>query len=232
MNPDDEDAALAHQQELESQELSMNVYKKLNAARSEFHKLKLEKTGHNKFAGYKYFELGDFLTPALGIFEKHGLCAFVSFDTEFARMTILDADKPDDQIVITSPFGSASLKGAHEIQNIGAVETYQRRYLWVAALEIVEHDALDASEGSKSKPKTITPTSGTLESLSDADRKKAIELAEAIDSAFLDRGDYSAYEEWVTIEGEPEFKTAVWRQLDSKIRSAIKKQAEAAKESK
>jgi hypothetical protein len=42
--------------------------------------------------------------------------------------------------------GSAALKGCHEVQNIGAVETYQRRYLWVAALEIVEHDALDSSE--------------------------------------------------------------------------------------
>jgi hypothetical protein len=43
--------------------------------------------------------------------------------------------------------GSAALKGCHEVQNIGAVETYQRRYLWVAALEIVEHDALDSSPG-------------------------------------------------------------------------------------
>jgi hypothetical protein len=33
------------------------------------------------------------------------------------------------------------------VQNIGAVETYQRRYLWVTAMEIVEHDALDSSEG-------------------------------------------------------------------------------------
>jgi hypothetical protein len=43
--------------------------------------------------------------------------------------------------------GSAALKGCHEVQNIGAVETYQRRYLWVTAMEIVEHDALDSSEG-------------------------------------------------------------------------------------
>ena len=39
----------------------MSVYSKLNEARVKFHSLKLEKTGHNKFAGYKYFELGDFL---------------------------------------------------------------------------------------------------------------------------------------------------------------------------
>jgi hypothetical protein len=43
--------------------------------------------------------------------------------------------------------GSANLKGCHEVQNIGAVETYQRRYLYVTALAIVEHDALDAVTG-------------------------------------------------------------------------------------
>ena len=40
----------------------------------------------------------------------------------------------------------ANLKGTHPIQNLGAVETYQRRYLYMAALEIVEHDAIDASK--------------------------------------------------------------------------------------
>jgi hypothetical protein len=62
-------------------------------------------------------------------------------------MTIVDLDNPEDRIVLTSPMGSAALKGCHEVQNIGAVETYQRRYLWVAALEIVEHDELDATNG-------------------------------------------------------------------------------------
>jgi hypothetical protein len=55
----------------------VSVYTKLNDAREKFHALKLEKTGHNKFAGYKYFELGDFLIPALKVFKEVGLCAIV-----------------------------------------------------------------------------------------------------------------------------------------------------------
>lgn len=47
-------------------------------------------------------------------------------------------------ITITSPMADAPLKGTHPIQQIGACETYSRRYLWVAALEIVEHDGLEA----------------------------------------------------------------------------------------
>lgn len=127
----------------------MNIYQKLNAARKEFHSLKLKKSGQNKFAGYEYFELADFLIPALTVFEKHGICATISFNKDFAKMCAVNVDKPDEYIPFESPMGSANLKGCHEVQNIGAVETYQRRYLWMAALEIVEHDALDASTGSE-----------------------------------------------------------------------------------
>jgi hypothetical protein len=123
--------------------MTMSIYKKLNEARSKFHKMKLEKTGHNKFAGYKYFELGDFLVPALQIFDEVGLCAFVSFTDVEALMQIHETEG-DGVIFITSPMAEAPLKGTHPIQQVGACETYSRRYLWVAALEIVEHDALEA----------------------------------------------------------------------------------------
>jgi len=122
----------------------MSVHKKLMTARIMMMKAKLEKTGHNKFAGYKYFELGDFLPAIQLIFEQIGLCGVVSYDNEYARLCITDVDD-GTVIVITSPMATASLKGAHEIQNLGAVETYQRRYLWMTAMELVESDPIDAS---------------------------------------------------------------------------------------
>ena len=65
-------------------------------------------------------------------------------------MHIVDVED-GSMVIIHSPMGSANLKGCHEIQNIGACETYSTRYLWTAALCIVEHDALDATTG-KSEP--------------------------------------------------------------------------------
>ena len=135
-----------------------SVHKKLNEARIALQNTKLNKSGNNKFAGYKYFELGDFLPSINSIFNDAGLCGVVSFTADLATLTITDLDDATS-IVITSPMGSAALKGCHEVQNIGAVETYQRRYLWVSAMEIVEHDALEAVTGKdevkplpKSKP--------------------------------------------------------------------------------
>lgn len=121
---------------------------------------KLAKTGKNKFAGYSYFELGDFLPTVQEIFLSLGLCGFVSYGVEKADLTICDIENPEDKIIISSPMSSASLKGAHDIQNLGAVQTYLRRYLWVTAMEIVEHDALDAvlgSEAQGSRAKTSLP---------------------------------------------------------------------------
>ena len=123
----------------------MSVHKKLMQARIELQNTKLQKTGNNKFAGYSYFELGDFLPQVQAIFNTIGLCGIVSFGEELATLTITDIET-DKEILITSPMKEANLKGCHPIQNLGAVETYTRRYLWVAAMEIVEHDALDSSK--------------------------------------------------------------------------------------
>jgi len=205
----------------------MSVYRKLNEARQKFHELKLTKTGENKFAKYKYFELGDFLIPALKVFNDAGLCAVVSFDKETAVMTIRDLDKPDEAITITSPMGSADLKGCHEVQNIGAVETYQRRYLWVAALEIVEHDALDATTGNGDVVKSVKhkPTDETVD-LPDA-RDTILRLAASLAIAKFKKGDQiGAYEEISGITDSDE-KLRLWQLLEkeSALRAFIKKHA-------
>jgi hypothetical protein len=142
--------------------IKAGVHRKLSQARQRFHQLELKKSGKNSFAGYDYFELGDFLIPALGVFDEVGLGAIISFDRETATMTIVDLDATDQTITITSPMGSAALKGCHEVQNIGAVETYQRRYLWVAALEIVEHDALDKTTGKQGAEPVAKADTGTI----------------------------------------------------------------------
>lgn len=143
----------------------MSVYKKLMQARIMLQSVKMKKSGHNKFAGYDYFELADFIPDVQRIFNEVGLCGVVSFSKDLASLTITDFDDVMQQIVITSPMATAALKGCHEIQNLGAVETYERRYLWVAAMEILEHDALDSSNPKDQEAKTEKKTS--TESLPD-----------------------------------------------------------------
>lgn len=136
----------------------MSVHKKLMQARIELQGTQLKKSGLNKFAGYSYFELGDFLPTIQSIFNRIGLCGVVSYTKDYAELSITDVD--DGTIItISSPMAEANLKGTHPIQNLGAVETYQRRYLWMTAMEIVEHDVLDAQTGYEepTKPAKAAP---------------------------------------------------------------------------
>ena len=124
---------------------SVSIYAKLMAARAEFHSIKIEKTGFNQFSNYKYFELADFLIPAMQCLGKMGLIPIVTFDREYARMTVHDIDS-GESFQITSPMSSAKLKACHEVQNLGAVETYERRYLWIALMEVVESDPVEKAQ--------------------------------------------------------------------------------------
>ena len=210
----------------------MNVYQKLNAARQKFHSIELKKSGHNKFANYRYFELGDFIIPALGIFQEVGLTGIISFGKETADLRIINNEKPDEVIIIESPMSSAALKGCHEVQNLGAVQTYLRRYLWVAALEIVEHDALDQPvseqnipEG-KGKKVIITPSQGIADSLPAEDMQYLQELAIELVANVAEGNPKQALERLDKENLEADQKVGLWSLLDSKTRSAIKKAKE------
>lgn len=134
----------------------MSVHSKLNQARIKFHSIPLKKSGHNKFAGYRYFELGDFLVPALKICDEVGISCTISFASDNATMRIVDIED-GSAIILNSPMADASTKGQLPIQSLGSQHTYLRRYLWMLALEIVEHDAIDAVAGNvEPDPKGIT----------------------------------------------------------------------------
>ena len=135
----------------------MNIYEKLSTARVELQGMNIKKSGKNKFADYTYYELADFLPEVNKLCAIHKMLPIVSFYDGYATMKLIDCNKPEDSIEFFSPFGSAALKGCHEVQNIGAVESYQRRYLYMTAFEIVEHDALDSTMNPNEKPAEKKP---------------------------------------------------------------------------
>jgi len=201
----------------------MMVHKKLMQARIALQNAPLKKSGHNKFAGYSYFELGDFIPTINSIFNEVGLCGVVSYDAEIASLTITDTDDGTN-IIITSPMADANLKGCHPIQNLGAVETYTRRYLWVTAMEIVEHDALDSS--APIKEVIITPTQGAMDNIPEDEQIYLKELAMDL-IALCDKEEPKTA--WVKLEAEnldDQQKIALWTLLPSKVRSALKKAKE------
>lgn len=124
----------------------MKVYSSLQRCRVELQKKNLKKSGHNKFAGYTYYELADVLPTINQLMLENNLCSFVNFNSDIATLTIVHIED-NSTVSFTSPMSSANLKGCHDVQNLGAVQTYIRRYLYTNAFEIVESDALDSTQG-------------------------------------------------------------------------------------
>lgn len=124
----------------------MNIYMKLQKCRVELHNKKLKKTGYNKYSDYNYYELSDFMPAINELMLENNLCSFLQFNKDLATLTIVNSENPEENIVFTSPMSNATLKACHEVQNLGAVETYIRRYLYINAFEVVEVDAIDKGQ--------------------------------------------------------------------------------------
>jgi hypothetical protein len=133
----------------------LNVCQKLLTARCKFLESQVQKSGKNMKLKYKYFELDDIVPVALPIFQEVGLLPVTTFTNEVASMALVNVDDPMDIITFTSPMreiepiisNTTGGEVTNAIQRLGAVETYQRRYLYMIALDIVEADEMEAMTG-------------------------------------------------------------------------------------
>lgn len=206
-----------------------SVYKKLQDARIQLQSSKLKKSGLNKFSNFEYFELGDFLPSVQSIFAEVGLSSSITFAADIATLTLVDVESPEKPIIFTCPVVVPTMKGCNEIQALGAMMTYIRRYLYVNALEIVEHDAIDATSGQEGKGKGVHKPTDIADQFK-PNEEETIYLQSVIDAVLSFKDDFAqASDKLISENLDPEEKIYVWDKLDSKTRSGIKKYNEALK---
>lgn len=145
-----------------------NIYQKIEYVKRQLSLRELKQSGHNDFAKFTYYELGDFLPSIIELCNEVGLFTKVSFepsystettitedgtkternkkDGELAILTIVNVDNTEEHIEYYSDVKNLQLKGTNDVQNYGGVQTYLRRYLYMNAFDIVQADVFD-SEG-------------------------------------------------------------------------------------
>ena len=133
----------------------MNIYEKLLQVRLELSTANIKKGGKNEFAKYEYLELNDFLPALIKSCASAKICPLFSFG-ETAKLTIVDAEKPEDFIEFSSPIAELQMKGTNALQIIGGVQTYLRRYLFIMAFDIATPDVFDAG-GKEANPVKANP---------------------------------------------------------------------------
>lgn len=139
---------------------SMNVWAKLLKVRSEFYAEGAKKTGKNLHAEFKYFELEDIVPVAAPIFAKYGLLLVPTFVEGNAVAKVVNIDDPGETINFTIPLqfiAEPAKFRMNEVQGVGAVVTYYRRYLYMVVLDLVESDGIDNQKPKSDDSDTPNP---------------------------------------------------------------------------
>lgn len=112
---------------------------KLQEARMLLKEENITKSGKNSFTKAGYYTLQDILPPITRVCHKVGMTPLVTFDKEVATLTLYDWDS-DETLTATSPMVEQKDSKMNEIQILGSLETYQRRYILQNVFDIVEED--------------------------------------------------------------------------------------------
>lgn len=139
---------------------NLNVYGKLAVARGRFLNAPLKKSGINRYADFKYFELEDIVPVAINIFTELGLVLLENITYEESKATLVNVDNPSEVIEFNTPAKDPNIEDGTKmsaIQGLGAYVTYQRRYLYMLVLDIVEADPVDSTIG-KTDEEVSKPT--------------------------------------------------------------------------
>ena len=120
-----------------------SVMKNLQKSRVDWQSKPRKKSGFNKFQNFKYFVLKDILPTVNEIFNKNGLYSQYNLTKDYAELIITDSSTGD---YLTYRIPVQKLDNP-TMQNIGAINTYSKRYLYMNALEIEEdEDELDSQD--------------------------------------------------------------------------------------
>ena len=217
-----------YQLQAQHEEQQWKVYAKLQKARVMLQSMPIKKSGFNSFAGFKYFELSDFLPSVNTIFAELGLCSVFCINDGEATLRIYDSEF-GGVIFFNSPIADTVSKVVIEggkspaIQALGSLHTYLRRYLLINALELVENDIVDATI-KKDEPKSAKPVTVDVFDSMDDETKELIENIAMDVRMLMQRDDMQGVIDYINLqEFDADTKTAFWSRLDSKERSAIKK---------
>lgn len=164
-----------------------NLGKKLQLSRIKLQTAGISKSGQNKFRGFKYYELSDFIPKINEIFAEVGLYSCFKITNQEAILTIY-SDDTDESLEFTSHISDIDddkKMSMSPIQKLGAVHTYMRRYLYMNALEITEPDVVDAADKTvptKQHVQSSADVKSVIESVPPAEVKPDAEEMEIMDN--------------------------------------------------
>lgn len=119
----------------------------------ELQKSNIIKSGKNEYAGFEYFELSDFLPSLNVLMLKYGVNDCISFKDNLATLSLIKGDEKQDYSIpftkYETPLNNKGKQSMQDIQYLGALLTYYKRYMYMNAFGISAGDVVDALDNDK-----------------------------------------------------------------------------------
>lgn len=153
------------------------------AIRVELQNTKLKKSGYNKFGGFDYFELSDFLPKLNELMLKEKMNDIFTIETDInetmvAKLTLLKGDEKQEYRIPFKLFDTPltfkkdkngdymednegnfiQVPSMQDIQYLGSLNTYYKRYLYLNAFGITDGEVIDAMDDSNIKNRKESKT--------------------------------------------------------------------------
>ena len=144
---------------------ALRVDARMAKIKKELNEKKIPKSGHNKFGGFYYHELSDFMPFINELNEKHGVNdeIYISAEERCCRLTLTNVDDVENISVVELPYVEAEMLGkggtpsnVDAIQRLGATITYLRRYLYMTAYNIQENDSVDTADNTTTSKTSVS----------------------------------------------------------------------------
>ena len=118
----------------------------------------LKKSGTNKFGGFNYFELADFLPSLNELMKEEGVNDLFTIEDGNATLTLIKGEDKQDYklpfILFETPINNKGQKSMQDIQYLGALNTYYKRYLYLNAFGITDGDIIDSMDNNSLEAET------------------------------------------------------------------------------
>ncbi|MGI6565636.1 ERF family protein [Methanosphaera sp.] len=119
------------------------IYKKIQRGKRIFLEAGIKPTGRNTFQKYNYLEMKDIEPTILDVCEELQLSTRFVFSATSANLIIRD-EEDSREVYYSLPLPAVKVDDARKaMQEIGSIQTYAMRYLYIQAFEIVVTDTID-----------------------------------------------------------------------------------------
>lgn len=150
---------------VEEQTTKKDVQRNLNESiikiRVDLQNSKLKKSGKNKFAGFDYFELADFLPRLNELMLEEGINDNFKITNDLATLTLIKGEERQEYtmpfVIFDTPLNKSGQASMQDIQYLGALNTYYKRYLYLNAFGITDGEVIDSMDNGDLKKKGKEP---------------------------------------------------------------------------